>query len=135
MDADTDLDTVVVIKRSDSTGRSSFARLREGVWLNDEVINYVSKQVIEPVMDRGHVYSSFFFPKLLNEGGTTPQYNFSEVRRWHLRVAAGLFNLRELHVPINKSNAHWLLLRVDFVTSEIKLWDSLGLDHGNQFYL
>ena len=55
VDADTDLDTVVAIKRSDSVRRSNFARLREGVWLDDEIINYVSKQVIEPVMDRGHV--------------------------------------------------------------------------------
>ena len=60
VDADTDLDTVVAIKQS--VRRSNFARLREGVWLDDEIINYVSKQIIEPVMDRGHVYSSFFFP-------------------------------------------------------------------------
>ena len=86
-------------------------------------------------MDRGHVYSSFFFPKPLNEGNTTPHYNFADVRRWHLRVEAGIFNLRELLVPTNKNNAHWLLLRVDFGTSEIRLWDSLGLDQNNRIYL
>ena len=62
------------------------------------------------ISDSSNVYSSFFFPKLLNEGNATPHYNFSDVRRWHLRVEAGLFNLRELLEPINKNNAHWLLL-------------------------
>ena len=135
LDAGTDLDTVVAIKRSDSVRRSNFARLREGVWLDDEIINYVSKQIVEPVMDRGHVYSSFFFHRLLNEGNAAPHYNFADVRRWHLRVEEGLFNLRELLVPINKNNAHWLLLRVDLEKFEIRLWDSLGLDQTNQRYL
>ena len=61
--------------------------------------------------------------------------NFADVRRWHLRVEEGLFNLRELLVPINKNNAHWLLLRVDLEKFEIRLWDSLGLDQTNQRYL
>ena len=64
--------TVVALKGSNLVQRSNFVRLREGVWLDDEIINFVSKQIIEPVMDRGYVYSSFFFPRLLNEGNTNP---------------------------------------------------------------
>ena len=135
VEVDSESNTVVALKRSDSVKRSNFVRLREGVWLDDELINFVSKQVLEPVMDRGHAYSSFFFSRLLREGEMNPQYDFSGVQRWHTRIEAGIFNLRELFVPINKDNSHWLLLRVDFEASEITLWDSLGSNSCNQAYL
>ena len=44
-------------------------------------------------------------------------------------------NVRELLVPINKNNAHWLLLRVDLEKFEIWLWDSVGPDQNNRRYL
>ncbi len=135
VEADSELDTVVALKGSDSVRRSNLVRLREGVWLDDAIINFVSRQVVRDVMDIGHSYSSYFFSKLLHEGEETQRYDFGEVRRWHTNVDCGLFNLRELYVPINKDNSHWLLLRVALESKTISIWDSLGWDPSNRKYL
>ena len=46
VEVDSESDTVVALRRSDSVKRSNFVRLREGVWLDDAIINFVFKQVL-----------------------------------------------------------------------------------------
>ena len=125
-------DTALIIRGSDSILKSSFARLSEGVWLNDEIINYFCKHIIQPTHDKVHFFSSFFFSQLL-EGGT--EVNAGAVRRWHNRIQEGLFNLDSLLIPINHDQEHWLLLHIQPGEKTVHLYDSLGGSPAHTRYL
>ena len=43
--------------------------------------------------------------------------------------------MKELYVPINHQQGHWLFLRVQMDTKVITLWDSQGRKEENQLYL
>jgi len=70
-------------------------------------------------------------------GQTEYNYDYNNVRTWGsaLRRQNGILGVKEIYVPINKDNAHWLLLRADTELKTITLWDSLGQTEGNQIYL
>ncbi|KAK1733797.1 C48 family peptidase [Skeletonema marinoi] len=81
-----------------------------------------------------------FFSKLLStgpHGNNAPCYKFKEVKRWgsQLRRRHGILGLKELYVPINHQQGHWLFLRVQMDTKVITLWDSQGRKEENQLYL
>ena len=113
----------------------SFLTLRPSTWLNDEVINYAMARLINPLSDQIHCYSSHFFTRCLKRTADGPRFDYDEVKRWSARIPGGMDNLEDLYVPINKSNAHWLFLRVHFRTRTIDLYDSLGLKTSNSLYL
>ena len=81
-----------------------------------------------------HFFSSYFMEKLRREKEPFPQFSYSDVCRWG-KPSGGLFKLRELHVPINKKNLHWLSLRVIFEMNRIELRDSYGFHESNRQYL
>ena len=119
--------------------RGSIARLAHGQWLNDEIVNFVGKILIAPrradSRSRAHIYSSYFMSRLLSGGPQSEDYNFQEVRNYDNRIENGLANLDELYIPVNISNEHWILIKVDLRRKEIHLFDSLGKRQSNNHYL
>ena len=114
---------------------SSFLTLRPAAWLNDEVINYATKKLIQPLNQRTHCYNSHFFSRCLIQTAEGPRFEYNDVKRWSDRIPGGLDSLEDLYVPINKDNSHWVFIRVNFPTKTIHLYDSLRLDHSNSVYL
>ena len=37
--------------------------------------------------------------------------------------------IRQVCVPVNISNAHWILVVADLAASRIEVWDPMGSDH------
>ena len=73
-------DTVVATKGTESVRESSFSCLNEGIWLNDELINFFTKIIVQPLAPDIHCFSSYFFQTLLNEKEANPRYNFNSMR-------------------------------------------------------
>jgi hypothetical protein len=113
----------------------SFLTLRPSTWLNDEVINYAMGRLINPLCNKLHCYSSHFFSRCLKRTADGLRFDYDGVKRWSGRIPGGLASLDDLYVPINKNNAHWLFLRVQFRTQIIELYDSLGVKPSNSLYL
>ena len=74
--AESGTDRAVICSGLDSIKHSSFARLNEGICLDDKSINYFLKRIIQPQHERTHCFSSFFFSTLLRDG-----YDFDAVCR------------------------------------------------------
>lgn len=126
----------------DKVQREALLSLRPPQWLNDEIINTFLRRVLFPKVNHQRVYffTSFFMSALLQtgeDGQSDPSYNYSNVRSWgsSLRRKDGILGVREIYVPINRGMSHWLLLRADTVSREIKLWDPQGRNESNQIYL
>lgn len=79
-------------------------RLEEGVYLNDELIDFQIRHLIEETFpeakSRVHIFNSHFFIQLRDNG-------YSEVSKWTKNV--DLFDKEFLFVPINQSD-HWSLV-------------------------
>jgi len=133
------LDEIVVRRQQDSIKRSSLMTLQPEEWLNDEIMNYFCKNIISPTSDDIGIFSSFFFTRLTrlkrNSSGELVYHYDKEAKAFGLgtgnratkyKESRDIFKLKELYVPINKDNNHWLHLRVIFESKRIELRDSLG---------
>ncbi|NXL34111.1 SENP2 protease, partial [Glaucidium brasilianum] len=100
--------------------REDIHTLRDLEWLNDEVINFYMNLLVERNKKEGypavHVFSTFFYPKLISGG-------YKTVRRWTRDV--DLFKKDLILVPIHLSH-HWTLVVIDIRKKTIKYFDSLG---------
>ncbi|XP_043267694.1 sentrin-specific protease 1-like [Venturia canescens] len=83
-------------------------------WLNDEVINEYLNLIVRGSPET-FAFTTFFFSKLLSGG-------FSSVQRWTKKT--NIFQFKLILVPMHMG-AHWCLTIVDFVTKQIKYFDSL----------
>eukprot|EP00984_Skeletonema_dohrnii_P008236 scaffold3021_cov182-Skeletonema_dohrnii-CCMP3373.AAC.5 len=118
----------------------SLKTLNPGLWLKSDVINSFAMNIIRPLVRnrRVHFFSTYFFSRLLDTGphGTqTPSYKFDEVERWGDRLSNGILGVKELIIPINHRNVHWLCLKGSMANKSIMLWDSSGVKESNQLYL
>ncbi|XP_063196315.1 sentrin-specific protease 2-like [Chroicocephalus ridibundus] len=106
--------------------REDVHTLRNGSWLNDEVINFYMGLVMERSKKAGypsvHAFSSLFYEKLASGGYRT-------VRRLTRRV--DVFQKDIIFVPINLS-LHWALAVIDTRKKTIKYFDSLGQEGGDK---
>ena len=150
------LEAAVVKRGEHSATQSEFRCLRGNGWLYDLVIHIFLRAYVQEKVEGAHCLSSYFFNLLWNANeeddlgryggfgprGTPPDteaergdmptdqaddlYRFWRVQGMADGIEGGIFNLDNLFVPINIGNSHWLFLRVDFGTSTIELYDSLG---------
>ena len=93
-------------------------RLGAETWLNDQVINFVAKQVIQQETSNIYCFSSYLIAKLLRNSSEESRYDFSTARNWHRprelrQTGTTIFNFKHLLVPVNEGNSHWLLVHVD----------------------
>ncbi|XP_068262754.1 sentrin-specific protease 2-like [Nyctibius grandis] len=100
--------------------RESICTLREFQWLDDEVINFYMNLVKERSKKEGyptvHVFSTFFYPKLLSGG-------YNAVKRWTRGM--DLFSCDIILVPVHLRE-HWTLVAIDTREKSVKYYDSLG---------
>ncbi|KAK6165340.1 hypothetical protein SNE40_022286 [Patella caerulea] len=89
-------------------------------WLNDQVINFYLKMLMErgdgDNMARVHAFNTFFYPKLARCG-------HSGVRRWTKRV--DVLSADFILVPVHLG-VHWCLAIIDFRKKSIRYYDSMG---------
>ncbi|XP_068026772.1 sentrin-specific protease 2-like [Melanerpes formicivorus] len=100
--------------------REAMGTLREGQWLNDEVINFYLQLVAERSRKAGypsvHAFSTFFYPRLVSGG-------YEGVRRWTRGL--DIFQKDIILVPIHLG-IHWALVVIDVRRKTISYYHSLG---------
>lgn len=112
-----------------SLTKKSFLRLRPRTWLNDECINAYVALVNLREQQRGvqdcFAFNTFFFTMLENmrKDGC---YNFKKLARIVDKKGVKLRNLRNILVPINVKDYHWLLLCCHLPTNTFYVLDSMG---------
>ncbi|KYQ91039.1 hypothetical protein DLAC_07940 [Tieghemostelium lacteum] len=94
--------------------RSDMRRLDKGEFLNDSIIEFYTKYIIDEYIseenkDRFFFFNSFFFKKLTNLSNMESSY--SEIKKWTL--GADIFQKDFVFVPINKES-HWSLVIICF---------------------
>ncbi len=104
--------------------------LKDGKWLNDEVINFYMEMLrirnkglyeTKKIKRRSHYFNTFFMTKLVDEGG----YKYDNVRRWSKKAKIrNILELEHIFVPVNINNAHWTLIVVYPRLKEIRFYDS-----------
>ena len=118
-------DIVARVGPASTVSRRSLCTLKDGVWLNDEVIDgYIGLVSSERKIARTtqHFMPSFFMTKLLPDEGS--RINYQQVRTWTKNV--NLFTCEQVYVPINENNVHWTGLIADMKERRIQYYDSLG---------
>jgi len=111
--------------------------LRDGEWLNDEVINFYmgllnerSKRLLSaPVEGFGHAiqalkchhFTTFFYTKLNDRG----KYNYRGVQRWSRAAKVDVISMDKVIFPVNINNNHWCLAVINFVDKRFEYYDSL----------
>ena len=76
-------------------------RLGNETWLNDQVINFVAKQVIQQETPNTYCFSSYLIAKLLRNSSDESSYDFSTARNWHRprelrQTGTTIFNFKHL---------------------------------------
>lgn len=127
---------------SDSVNLQSIKRANPGIWLNDEMISTFLLRVLKKTVNdpHAHYFNTYFMSQLLstgNSGRDPPRYNFGNVRRWtrHIRRQGGLLGMRDVFVPINHTNSHWLFIHVEVNEHKITIRDSMGRQDYHDTYM
>ncbi|KAG5420976.1 hypothetical protein I9W82_000066 [Candida metapsilosis] len=92
--------------------------LRDGRWLNDNIIDFYSNMVMEK-NPKVFIWTTHFYSNLASRG-------YSGVARWAKRKKIDLFTMDKVIVPINISNTHWALAVINNITKAITYYDSLN---------
>ena len=115
-----------VVRRinNDTVLWQSLKTLDNGMWLNDEIINYFFCLMNEHsvgVNNKCHFVSTSFYTKLM-EGNT---YNYNNIKSWVRRWTAGsIFSQHHIYIPVNINNQHWVLVVINFQHKKIQYYDS-----------
>jgi hypothetical protein len=133
---------ILASQEGDSVQRRSMQTLRQGIWLNDEVINYFLKNCLnshdikicakEPGRRRrSHFFNSFFVQTMFDEKNINKKlsgkYNYEKVKGWSKNVPGkDIFNLKYIFFPINLNNRHWTVAVIFMEAKRIQYYDSMG---------
>ena len=108
--------------------------MREGTWLNDEVINFFlgllqdrENRAAGGKQPRVHFHNTFFYNKLYSGTG---EYVFKSVSRWttEKRLGYSLLGCDLVIVPVHQA-MHWVLAVIDIKARLVSYYDSLkGVD-------
>ncbi|RUP45318.1 hypothetical protein BC936DRAFT_148315 [Jimgerdemannia flammicorona] len=95
--------------------------LKDGQWLNDEVINYYMILINERSKSQEgkypkvHCFNTFFYSNLRD-------YGFQKVKRWTKKI--DLFSKSYVIVPVHLG-MHWCCAVINFVKHRVEYYDSL----------
>eukprot|EP00200_Dunaliella_tertiolecta_P009027 CAMPEP_0202371118 /NCGR_PEP_ID=MMETSP1127-20130417/2592_1 /ASSEMBLY_ACC=CAM_ASM_000462 /TAXON_ID=3047 /ORGANISM="Dunaliella tertiolecta, Strain CCMP1320" /LENGTH=710 /DNA_ID=CAMNT_0048967269 /DNA_START=106 /DNA_END=2238 /DNA_ORIENTATION=- len=123
--------------------RKKLRCLRDGDWLNDEVINVAMALLQErdtAARQRGssfpkcHFFNSFFLNKLFKDEHA---YKYANVRRWTLpkrlekygQASSCLLECDRLVVPVHCGQTHWACALIDLQQRQLHYFDSLRGSH------
>lgn len=105
-------------QNSNITGKQMH-NLKDGEWLDDEIINFTMKAIQERNETKGlrkiFCILTFFLPKLLQRG-----YDLST----RLLGKTNVFEYDLLIIPLNQRKKHWSLFAVDNIKKQISYYDS-----------
>ncbi|KAJ9669505.1 hypothetical protein H2201_000372 [Coniosporium apollinis] len=117
------------------------ARLKPGVWLNDNIINAYLTHMVDAAHEKVgytksskkpptyHAFNTHFFSNISEKGPDS-------VHRWLTRAhldGTKLLSVKKIFVPVNCSNSHWTLMVISPQDRTIEYLDSLGAGGGNRF--
>ena len=109
--------------------RQDMATLRPMKWINDSIVNFVGKVMIQPWRGRGaakvHVFSLYLMDALLGDADPSDPYDFATVERWCDSVPGGISSLDEIFIPVTPTAITGTLFLWGYRQKD--LWDSLGL--------
>ena len=112
-------------RRGGEVVRQSIATLRPMKWINDSIVNFVGKVMIQPWRGRGaakvHVLISHLMDKLLGGVNPTVRYDFAAVGGWCDRVPGDMSGLDENFIPVNPNGNHWNFIHVRVQGKRIEL--------------
>ena len=132
VDGNEDRSRVISIAAGLNLSHSSLCLLNQGIWLDDEIIHFLLRAVIEVGCPTSRFISPHFWTSLLI---TDDGYCYDNVRAWGQGVPGGLLNAENVFFPLNIDNTHWLFLRLRPAIQSIELWDSMGYRSSNGVYL
>ena len=119
-----DADSVIIESNSYSLQKSSFMRLKPGVWLNDEVMNaYVS--LVNEVDPANTIAFNTFFYTQLDQMRQQGSYNFRKLQRIVQKKKVNLRRLKNVLIPINIKSYHWLLMNLNMLSGTFEVLDSM----------
>ena len=122
-------DEVIMEKFSMLFIHKDLLRLKDGVWLNDDIINFFLKLLqeyhdniadLDSAKKRSIFMSTFFYSRMVDESG----YQYKNVERWTAKF--DIFSCEKVFIPVNLRNLHWALVFISLPTQEIQYIDSLG---------
>ncbi|KAG2154541.1 cysteine proteinase [Suillus clintonianus] len=140
-DADTQVNALLCKKgviskvARESVNDRDLSRLLPSQWLNDEIMNFYGAMILtrsessrDPTAKRKmldvHYFSTFFWPKLKNEG-----YDQGRLAKWTKKI--DIFSKDVILIPVNHNNSHWTGAAINFRRKRIESYDSMNLDrHG-----
>ncbi|WWC57945.1 uncharacterized protein I303_100480 [Kwoniella dejecticola CBS 10117] len=99
---------------------SSIRRLKDGTWLDDEIMNFYGALMVERAKSTSrkvHFFNSFFYQRVGETG-------YSAVKRWTKKV--DIFSMNTVIFPINIGNMHWTACAINFDQKRIEYYDSMG---------
>lgn len=113
--------------------RKNLETLREGEWLNDEVINFYFCVLLQRREKRCLFLKSNFYTQLIQDGHKTQsgQYKYSQVNRWTKGI--DIFDMEKVFFPINVFRRHWFCAMIDVTQQKIQLFDSGGKCHHRSY--
>lgn len=123
-------DEVVIDKFNVQMRRRDITTLRDGCWLNDEVINFYMQLLkqrdallceADPSRLPNRFMNSFFVHKLID---AESKYVYSNVRRW--TKSFDVFQSDKIFFPVNLSNTHWTLAVIHMKERYIAYYDSMA---------
>lgn len=91
--------------------------LRDGLWLNDNIIDYYFNLIMKEYPDV-YGWTTHFYTTLESKG-------YTGVARWAKRKKLNSFQKRLILVPVNISNTHWALAVINNPEKTITYFDSL----------
>ncbi|WVW81658.1 hypothetical protein I302_103653 [Kwoniella bestiolae CBS 10118] len=99
----------------------SIQRLKNGTWLDDEIMNFYIALMDERAKEKGnlklHAFNSFFYQRLSEKG-------YSAVKRWTKKI--DLFSKDLVIFPVNIGNMHWTACAINLKEKRIEYYDSMG---------
>jgi sentrin-specific protease 1 len=108
---------------------STIIRLRPGVWLNDEIVNFYMSMLQErdkelvrryPKRLPSFFFNSYFITELLDKGG----YKYANVERWSTRFKINIFEMNKIFFPVNIANNHWTMAIINMSKKQVCYYDS-----------
>ncbi|CAK9436247.1 uncharacterized protein LODBEIA_P08050 [Lodderomyces beijingensis] len=100
--------------------------LRDGKWINDNVIDFYFALATE-ADDKMFAWTSHFYTTLEDRG-------YQGVARWAKKRKIDCLALNKLFVPVNIHNTHWALAVVDNVEKTISYYDSLDASQSGNIH-
>jgi Ulp1 family protease len=111
--------------------------MKDGEWLNDEVINFYmgmlkEKDSKENSSETSFYFSTFFMTKLIEKRNGQATYTYKNVERWTKKC--NIFDMEKIFIPINIKNLHWVMVVIYMKTKEISFYDSLYQENFLYYY-